>query len=126
MKVALVSASNAAYFDLLLGLLHSIRALPDAPALDLCVLDVGLTADQLNQLAPIVSKTVPAVWDCHFAGIEKAPSWYKALVGRPHLPKYFPGYDLIIWLDADTWLCTADALHQLIGAAQHGYPAIVP
>jgi hypothetical protein len=26
------------------------------------------------------------------------------MTARPHLPKYFPGYDTIMWMDADTWV----------------------
>jgi len=34
----------------------------------------------------------------------KGKEWYKSLVSRAFLPKYFPGYEKYIWIDADAWV----------------------
>ena len=54
------------------------------------------------------------------------PSWYKAMYCRPFFPQYFPDYELIIWIDADAWLCNWEAMKLLIrGGEMNGF-AIVP
>ncbi len=45
---------------------------------------------------------------------------------RPFFPRYFPEYELLIWIDADAWLCNWEAMKLLIrGAEMNGF-AIVP
>jgi hypothetical protein len=45
---------------------------------------------------------------------------------RPFLPKYFPGYDIYLWLDADTWVQEKYAVKWFFQAAKHGRLGIVP
>jgi hypothetical protein len=126
MKATIVSATDAVLFDLLLGLIQSIRACPESRDVEVCVLDVGMTPEQVSQLAPMVTRVVKAQWDFEFEGREVRPSWYKAMFARPCLPRYFPDYELLIWIDADAWLCNWDAMALLLAARETRGIVIVP
>ncbi len=67
-KTTIISGADASFFDLLLGLIRSIRACPESRDLDLCILDVGLTQQQIAQLTPLVTRIVPAEWNVEFPG----------------------------------------------------------
>ena len=38
-------------------------------------------------------------WDFDFPGRDRLKDGYKALTARPFLPRYFPGFDLYLWID---------------------------
>jgi hypothetical protein len=126
MKTTIITGADASFFDLLWGLVQSIRACPESREVDLCILDVGLSAQQIAQLTPHVTRIVPAGWDFEFPGRLEAPSWYKAMYCRPFFPRYFPEYDLLVWIDADAWMCNWEAMKLLMAAAGSQRMAIVP
>ena len=51
---------------------------------------------------------------------------YKALTARPFLPRYFPGFDLYFWIDADCWVQQGDAISLFLAAARTGALAVAP
>jgi lipopolysaccharide biosynthesis glycosyltransferase len=51
-----------------------------------------------------------AVW-------EKEKPGFRTLTARPFLRRYFPGYDVYIWLDADVWVQTPEAIETMIACA---------
>jgi hypothetical protein len=51
---------------------------------------------------------------------------YKALTARPFLPRYFPGFDLYLWIDGDCWVQQGDALALFQRAARTGALAVAP
>ena len=129
MKTTIISGADASFFDLLLDLIQSIRACEESREVDLCILDVGLTRQQIAQLTPLVTRIVPAEWNLEFPGLHMpdiCPSWFKAMYCRPYFPRYFSEYELMVWIDADAWLCNWEAMKLLLRAGQtHGF-AIVP
>jgi hypothetical protein len=126
MKTTIISGADATFFDLLFDLVRSIRACPESAEVDLCILDVGLTPEQRAQLAPSVTRIVPGEWDLDFQGKPDVPEWYKAMYCRPFFPRYFPEYELLIWVDADAWLCDWEAMRLFIKAAQFDGIVVVP
>jgi hypothetical protein len=44
----------------------------------------------------------------------------RGITARPFLPKYFPGFDIYLWLDADTWVQERFAIERFIAAADGG------
>jgi hypothetical protein len=50
----------------------------------------------------------------------------EALTSRPFLPRQFPGYDVYLWLDADTWVQSDDAVEMLVDAAAKADVVLVP
>ncbi|MBY0432345.1 MAG: hypothetical protein K2Q10_14200 [Rhodospirillales bacterium] len=114
----IVSAADAGYFPLLQGLVLSLRAVGDD---DILILDLGLEDPQRRWL--VAQRTMLAVpgWDIDFPGRAACPPSFRANVARPFLPRYRPGYDLYLWLDADTWVQDAAALDLLTESAfRHG------
>ena len=129
MKTTIISGADASFIDLLLQLVQSIRACGESRDVDLCILDVGLTPQQVSQLTPLVTRIVPAEWNLDFPARHRpdmCPSWYKAMYCRPFFPEYFPDYELMVWIDADAWLCNWEAMKLLLRGGQMNGFAIVP
>lgn len=99
-SLAVVSASDATFFDLLRGLVGSIRDKPEGRSASLCIFDLGMTEAQQRWL-----------W-LHGAVLQK-PSWrlghdispvINGLFARSRIPDCFPGFETYLWLDADAWI----------------------
>jgi hypothetical protein len=101
-----ISAANSAYFGLLSDMISSIRYHDRTIAIG--VLDVGLDEAQRAALGSRVQAIAIPEWDYPFATLP-APH-RRAMTARPHLPKYFPGYRSIMWMDADAWVQRWDAI----------------
>jgi len=126
-KVAFVSSADKNYFPLLIEWVASLQRFPSLSGHDICIFDAGLEAGQCTKLEQMGCKIIAPDWPC------KIPSWkirgrnyLKSCVCRPFIPKIFPGYDLYIWLDCDTWLQTEEAVDLLIQGAQKNALAIAP
>ena len=65
-------------------------------------------------------------WDFDFPGRDKLKDGYKALTARPFLPRYFPGFELYFWIDADCWVQQGDAIALFLAAARTGALAVAP
>lgn len=126
MDVALVTAADARFGPLLFDLLRSVRAFPAFSALPLHVLDVGLNPEQQADLRQMSVTVISAGYDIPGVQPPRVPPFYRAFSARPFLPRYLPDAALLVWLDADTWLATPDALHLLIASAATGDLAIIP
>jgi lipopolysaccharide biosynthesis glycosyltransferase len=113
----IVSAANNAYFDLLSDLISSIRE--HNSSIPIGVLDVGLDEAQRVALATRVDAVETPMWDYSFASSPE--SHLRAMTARPFLPKYFPDYDTIMWMDADTWVQRWEAVEAYFhGADKRG------
>jgi len=123
-KVAVVSGADAAFFALLKDLVVSVRERIPAAEVDLAILDAGLTDDQREQLTPLVDRIARPDWDLRPAG--SAPDYIKCFDSRPMLPKYLPGYDIYVWIDADAWVQDRAAVDLLIQGASNRQCAVSP
>jgi hypothetical protein len=103
-KRIIVSAANDGYYSLLSDLISSIEDNKGAADVAIGVLDLGLTAEQRQMLSIRVQHIVTPNWDYPLAALNSAPRKFQAMTSRPHLPKHFPGYATIMWMDADTWI----------------------
>jgi hypothetical protein len=126
MKTCVVTSANANFFPYLEDLVRSIRDRPQSNAVDLCVLDVGLSEENRSWLAPLAASIVGPGWDLRRSSDEKAPEHEKSLRSRPFLPEHFPGYDVYVHIDADAWVQDWSAIDLLVQAASTGALAIVP
>ena len=117
MRTALISAADAEYFPLLRGWAYSILEHRPNSSIDLWVLNVGLEADQAEELKFLGVGCVSPQWDFDFADRPPAPHWYQAMTARPMLPKYFPDAEILIWIDSDAWLQDWRAIDALVAAA---------
>ena len=89
------------------------------------ILDCGLTAEQRGG-SPTGSDLRHARMGFRLPGRARLKDGYKALTARPFLPRYFPGFDLYFWIDADCWVQQGDALALFQRAARTGALAVAP
>jgi len=125
-SVTIVLASDAYYFDLLKGLIHSIKDKPEAADVDISLLDVGLTSAQKEWAANSVSTVVEPGWDFETPWKQSTPGHFRALLSRPFFPRYFPGYEIYVQIDTDAWVQRWEAIELYINAARKGRLAITP
>jgi hypothetical protein len=120
----IASAADSGYFPLLRDSVASVRALrADVP---IGVFDIGLTDEELAWLAGQNVRVVRPDWDLEFPGRDKAPEVLKAEFARPFLPRYYPGYRMYFWLDADAWLQDWRIVELYCSAAGRDKLAITP
>lgn len=118
MTAAVVFAADAAYFPLVKGLILSLMEAAPASKPDLVFLDIGSTE---AQRAWISSQGVRLIdGDSIDRAIDLKPayetaSYMRAQLVRPFLPELLPGYDALIWLDADLWVQDPAVIDMLVG-----------
>jgi hypothetical protein len=119
-RAIVVTAANETFFDLLDELLLSLERAEDAPPLEVGCLDLGLSAHQVSNLMARGVHVVQPATGLTMRGQPVGPTALSYLA-RPYLPDNFPGYQVYVWLDADTWVQRGRALVTLINAAnEHG------
>lgn len=123
--MAIVTAANENYFDLVDGLVESLHAARLSSRFQICIFDLGFTPAQRANLESRVRTVVTPGWCIDFPLRATAPTWYRAMVNRPFLPWCFPGYDTYLWLDADTWVQQGDVLPEIVAGAATGNIALV-
>ncbi len=125
-KIALISSADSKYFPMLCEWAYSVRRCPQSAEMDLCVLDVGLTPDQVTLLAPLVTTVKTAPWPKALPSWKiRGRDWLRACINRPFLRECFPGYDYYLWMDADSWIQSWEAPALFLEGAKDGKLAIV-
>lgn len=103
-RVALVSGTDANYYPLLREWIASVRRCPESAGMEICVIDGGMTEAQLAELRPLATIVAPE-WPSPEIGAKAGGRAYlKSCVCRPFIPRIFPGYDIYMWMDSDTWV----------------------
>ena len=103
-KKTIVTLSDANYFHLLEELIYSIRKFKQSENIDICVLDAGLTSNQVDKIQSHVNEIKKAQWDIEIPFYKKGKEWLKSQISRAFIPKYFPNYDKYLWIDCDAWI----------------------
>lgn len=97
--------SDSNYFELLIELIDSIKSFEESKDIAICILDAGLDKNQISQLEGKVDSIKKAEWDIVVSSFKvRGKEWLKSQVSRAFLPKYFPGYNKYLWIDADAWV----------------------
>jgi len=110
-KNVIVSLADANYFPLLEELIDSIKRFKQSEKIAICVLDAGLTVEQKNKISEKIDEIKSAEWDIEVPGYKvKNKEWLKSQVSRAFLPKYFPNYEKYLWIDADAWVNSWEAI----------------
>jgi len=125
-KVTIVSAADSHYFDLLKGLISSIRQLDEGKHIAISILNVGLSAEQIDWIGKQGGDVVEPGWDFDVPKSMAPPGHFRALLARPFIPRYFPGYDIYLHVDSDAWVQDWSAMEIYINAAARGDLAITP
>ncbi len=104
-KITFVSAADSRYYPMLRELIHSLRAFKQSAEMDICIMDVGLDPQQVEELKPLVARIFKPdfPFPIHRWKI-RGREYLKACICRPFLPDLLPEYDLYFWIDSDAWL----------------------
>ncbi|QQG35421.1 MAG: hypothetical protein HYS17_07685 [Micavibrio aeruginosavorus] len=114
-KIAFISSADSNYYPLLREWIHSIRCFRESKDIDICIMDAGLTAEQIEKLTPYVAKIAKPDWPFPIPARKvKGKEYLKACIARPFIPDLFPGYDLYFWMDSDTWVQNWEAIDLFI------------
>ncbi len=125
-RVLLVTGSDAAFFSMVSGTIRSVREKPQGRQVAVAFFDLGCTPEQQLWLREHVDDIQEPRWDFEFPNRLQVPRHVRAQLARPFLPRYFPGFDLYLWLDADAWVQDWSAIELLLRGAQRRGLAIVP
>ena len=104
-KNVIISLADANYFELVNELVDSIKNHKQSENTAICIMDAGLKSEQIEILDKKVDIIKKAEWDIEVSNSKvKNKEWLKSQVSRAFLPKYFPGYEKYLWIDADAWV----------------------
>ena len=107
----IISLADSNYYELLDELVNSIKRFKESENTAICILDAGLSVEQKKQLSQKVDEIKSAEWDIEVPDFKvKGKEWLKSQVSRAFLPKYFPGYKKYLWIDADAWVNSWNAI----------------
>ena len=110
-KNVIISLADSNYFELLEELVNSIKSFKESENIAICILDAGLTEEQKKTLSSKVDQIKYADWDIEVPNSKvKGKEWLKSQVSRAFLPKYFPNYEKYLWIDADAWVNSWEAI----------------
>ncbi len=107
----IISLADSHYFELLNELVDSIKRFEKSQDTAICIMDAGLTEEQKSILSSKVDQIKAADWDIEVPDFKvKGREWLKSQVSRAFLPKYFPDYEKYLWIDADAWVNSWEAI----------------
>ena len=118
---AIVTLADSNYFELLEELIDSIKAYEQNKSVSICVLDAGLTEEQIKILKQKVYSIKKAEWDIEVPGYKvNGKEWLKSQVSRAFLPKYFPEFKKYLWIDCDAWVNNWSTVEMYFEACNNG------
>jgi len=101
----IVSLADTNYFGLLNELVDSIKSFKESSEVAICILDAGLSKEQIGILSKKVDEIKKAEWDIEVPKYKvRGKEWLKSQVSRAFIPKYFPNYKKYLWIDCDAWV----------------------
>lgn len=119
MKSVVVTASDRNYFFLLQGLIGSMgKYYPEMPIIVIDCLSYYPGSKYLSVKQKAWLKRYPNVTVRRDKDTGSQERFYRQSTWRARLPELFPGFETYIWLDADVWLQTPDALENYILGAR--------
>ncbi len=120
-KIAFISGGDANYYAILCEWVHSVRRFKQSEGIDICIMDVGLEPAQVQKLEQAGCHVVKPDWPFRVPESKiRGREYLKACICRPSIPKIFPGYDLYVWMDGDTWIQDWRGVELYIKGAQRG------
>jgi hypothetical protein len=86
-----------------------------------CILDAGLTSDQIRIIEKKVYKITKANWDIKVPKYKTlGKEWLKSQVSRAFLPNYFPEFKKYLWIDCDAWVNNWSSIELYFDACADG------
>lgn len=122
-KAVIVTAADSGYFDLLMGMIRSVRRFEECRQIPIAVFDVGFTPEHRMMLEQDNMILVDPSW--HFGRTEEtSKSYERAALVRFFINDYLPGFDYSLWLDPDLWLQDPAVIRRMIDGARETGAAI--
>ena len=118
---AIITLADSNYFEMLNELVDSINIHSESKKISICVLDAGLTQEQIKLIEKKVYKIKKANWDIEvpkYKAIGK--EWLKSQVSRAFLPNYFPEFKKYLWIDCDAWVNNWSCIELYFKACENG------
>jgi|TARA_B110000438_G_scaffold36505_1_gene36269 hypothetical protein len=117
----IVTLADSNYFELLKELILSIKKFPQSKDTAICILDAGLTEEQVLNLKDKVDEIKKANWDIEVSKFKvRGKEWLKSQVSRAFLPDYFPNYEKYLWIDSDAWVNDWSTINLYFKACDNG------
>ena len=86
-KTAFISSADANYYPMLLEWVHSIRRFPQSAGMDICILNAGLTDQQVQRLKDEGCIVKEAQWPCDLPAYKiRGREYLKSCICRPFIP----------------------------------------
>ena len=118
---AIVTLADSNYFEMLNELIDSIQKHPESTNTSICILDAGLTDEQVKIIEKKVYKIKKANWDIEVPKYKTlGKEWLKSQVSRAFLPRYFPEFKKYLWIDCDAWVQDWKCIELYFKACQNG------
>ncbi len=125
MRTLVVTSADESYAGMLRDLVESLERCNPQPYTALACLDVGLAPETREWIEQHAEHVVEPAWDLPVNEAKRLLRPHlRALTARPFLPRYFPGYDLFLWIDSDAWVQEPSTLNAYLTAAATGSIAI--
>ena len=120
-KNTIITLADSNYFDMLNELVDSINKHHESKNISICVLDAGLTQEQLKFIEKKVFKIKKANWDIEVPSYKvSGKEWLKSQVSRAFLPRYFPEFEKYLWVDCDAWVQDWNCIELYLKACENG------
>lgn len=120
-KATIVMSSDDRYAPLLYELVRSIRDKPQSKCIDISVISAGMSPEIFEFFRATVDNLVHGIWDVQVSAHRmRHRKWLQGRSVKPYLPKYFPGYDYYLWIDADAWIADWRAVELMLDACKDG------
>jgi len=120
-KNAIITLADSNYFPMLEQLVDSININPESKNISICVLDAGLTSEQIRLIEKKVYKIRKANWDIEVPKYKSiGKEWLKSQVSRAFLPNYFPEFKKYLWIDCDAWVNSWNTIDLYFQACENG------
>ena len=117
----IVTLADSNYFHMLNELVDSINIHPTSKNISICVLDAGLTNEQIKIIEKKVYKVKKANWDIDVPTYKTiGKEWLKSQVSRAFLPNYFPEFKKYLWIDSDAWVQDWSCVELYFKACENG------
>ena len=126
LRVLIVSGANDNFFPLLKCLILSLQTHKEEGKFSFAILDFGLSEEQVKWLKAYTDMIVVPRWDVSVPDKLKGLRRYMGFTAKMFLRKYFPGFDVYIWIDADVWVQEWTGLDLYIEGASRSYVAATP
>jgi predicted O-methyltransferase YrrM len=126
MQIIIITAADANYFELVRGTILSVREKSESENVAIGFFDLGCTSEQLQWLETQVNFIEKPDWEFDFPGKNEAPHYLKGLLARPFLRRYFPNFEIYLWIDADAWVQDWTSVETFVKGAQKRGLAVVP